>query len=76
MAEYMEWKPHAIYSNCTVVLQYFEVVLEIHILFKQKPLVALLRFFFNICIFTDLKKIQTAYLKSVILKLSVLPYCF
>lgn len=40
----MKWKPHAIHSNCTVVLQYFEVVLEI-LIFKQKPLVALLRFF-------------------------------
>jgi len=70
----MKWKPHAIHSNCTVVLQYFEVVLEI-LIFKQKPLVALLSFFY-ICIFTDLKKIRTAYLKSVILKLSVLPYCF
>lgn len=51
----MEWKPHAIYSNCTVVLQYFEVVLEIHILFKQKPLVALLRFFL-IYVYSQIKK--------------------
>lgn len=42
-------KPHAVHSNCTVVLQYFEVVLEI-LIFKQKPLVALLRFFLYVYI--------------------------
>lgn len=51
----MEWKPHAIHmhSNCAVVLQYFEVVLEI-LIFKQKPLVALLRFFFLIYVYSQI----------------------
>lgn len=51
----MKWKPHAIHGNCTVVLQYFEVVLEI-LIFKQKPLVALLRFFLYMYIHRFKKK--------------------